>query len=118
LWAAVRGHDAVVKLLLENRADTEAKDSNGWTPLFWAAAKADKVEFSSRLRRQQDSGRRAEVKDGVAGDSVPWMRLVEDDIQGDVAGAIDQFKPWRVFWTISCRPTCRLAHTLLTATAP
>jgi hypothetical protein len=30
------------------------------------------------------------VKDGVTGDAVPWVRLVEDDVYGGVAGAIDQ----------------------------
>jgi hypothetical protein len=39
-WAAKKGHEAVVKLLVE-RADVEAdsKDRGGQTPLTWAAAK-------------------------------------------------------------------------------
>ncbi|KAH0538232.1 hypothetical protein FGG08_005151 [Glutinoglossum americanum] len=40
LWAAMSGHGAVVKLLLENGAELEFKDSNrGRTPLSWAAEK-------------------------------------------------------------------------------
>jgi ankyrin repeat protein len=36
----MEGHEAVVKLLLEKRADVESKDTrNGWTPLSWAALK-------------------------------------------------------------------------------
>ena len=34
-----------------------------------------KVEFSGRLRRQQDSRPRAEVKDSAAGNAVLWVRL-------------------------------------------
>ena len=36
-WAALEGHEAVVKLLLEKGADLESKDEGGWTPLSWAA---------------------------------------------------------------------------------
>ncbi|KAF4627618.1 hypothetical protein G7Y89_g10540 [Cudoniella acicularis] len=36
-WAAGRGHEAVVKLLLETgHVDVESKDKNGQTPLSWA----------------------------------------------------------------------------------
>ena len=36
-WAAEKGHEAVVKLLLEKGADLESKDQDGRTPLIWAA---------------------------------------------------------------------------------
>jgi ankyrin repeat protein len=37
-WAAIRGHEAVVKLLLETgKVDADSKDSGGQTPLPWAA---------------------------------------------------------------------------------
>ena len=39
LWAALRGHHEVVKVLIEHRADVNAQDSNGWTPLRWAESK-------------------------------------------------------------------------------
>jgi hypothetical protein len=35
--AALNGHEAVVKLLLEKGAELEAKDEDGRTPLLWAA---------------------------------------------------------------------------------
>jgi len=35
--AAEKGHEAVVKLLLENRAEVDAKDKYGRTPLFYVA---------------------------------------------------------------------------------
>ena len=38
-WAAERGHEAVVKLLLETgKANADSKDKDGRTPLSWAAA--------------------------------------------------------------------------------
>jgi ankyrin repeat protein len=38
LWrAAGNGHEAVVKLLLEKGAELESKNSEGQTPLLWAA---------------------------------------------------------------------------------
>ena len=39
-WAAERGHEAVVKLLLETgKVDVESKDKYGQTPLSWAAVR-------------------------------------------------------------------------------
>ena len=36
-WAAENGHEAVVKLLLEHKAEAESKDKWDRTPLSWAA---------------------------------------------------------------------------------
>lgn len=38
-WAAKKGHEAIVKLLLEKDAEIEVKDKWGQTPLSWAAKK-------------------------------------------------------------------------------
>jgi ankyrin repeat protein len=44
LWAADKGHEAVVKLLLEKGADVESRDTvYGRTPLLWAAEKRHKA---------------------------------------------------------------------------
>ncbi|KAH7156175.1 ankyrin repeat-containing domain protein, partial [Dactylonectria macrodidyma] len=37
-WAAEAGKEAVVQLLLDNGADVNSMDRNGWTPLLWAAS--------------------------------------------------------------------------------
>jgi ankyrin repeat protein len=39
-WAAGRGHEAVVRLLVDTgKADINSKNNNGWTPLMWAAGR-------------------------------------------------------------------------------
>jgi ankyrin repeat protein len=37
LYAAEKGHEGVVKLLLAKGAELESKDNDGQTPLWWAA---------------------------------------------------------------------------------
>jgi ankyrin repeat protein len=58
LWAADKGHEVVVKLLLEKGAELETKDNYGQTPLLWAVEReheavvkllVEKLEYSSRL---------------------------------------------------------------------
>ncbi len=40
LWAAKKGHDVVVKLLLKTeKVDIDLKSSTSWTPLLWAVKK-------------------------------------------------------------------------------
>jgi ankyrin repeat protein len=52
LWAALRGEEAVVKLLVE-RDDVAAnsKDNEGWTPLWWAVANGDEGMVKLLLKR-------------------------------------------------------------------
>ncbi|OBT84941.1 hypothetical protein VE02_06622 [Pseudogymnoascus sp. 03VT05] len=78
-WAAMKGHEGVVKLLLEQGAKVDAKDKYGQTPLSWAAedgheavvkllleqgAKVDAKDSSSRtpLSGAASSGREGVVK--------------------------------------------------------
>ncbi|RYP72136.1 hypothetical protein DL771_004370 [Monosporascus sp. 5C6A] len=39
-WAAERGHEAVVRLLLDKGAAVDREDKEDWTPLLWAAVRA------------------------------------------------------------------------------
>jgi ankyrin repeat protein len=47
--AAKRGETEIVKLLLDHRADVNAKDSRGQTPLAWALA-AGQNDIATLLR--------------------------------------------------------------------
>jgi ankyrin repeat protein len=38
LWAAPKGHERVVELLLQKGVDPDSKDKFGQSPLLWAAA--------------------------------------------------------------------------------
>jgi ankyrin repeat protein len=51
LWAAIRGHEAVVKLLLERGAELEAKDSDSRTPLLWATISGHEAIIKLLLER-------------------------------------------------------------------
>jgi Ankyrin repeats (3 copies) len=51
-WAAERGHEAVVKLLLAiEKVDVDLKDSRGRTPLSWAARGGHKAVVTLLLDR-------------------------------------------------------------------
>ncbi|MBI4645382.1 MAG: ankyrin repeat domain-containing protein [Bacteroidia bacterium] len=41
IWAAYKGHTEIVKFLLENKADVNAKNNNGWTVLMVAIDKGN-----------------------------------------------------------------------------
>ena len=60
IWrAAEKGHEAVVKLLLEKGADVEYKDGNGQTPLLW-------VRNEAVMKLQLEKGADMKSKDGVS----------------------------------------------------
>ena len=64
LWrAAEKGHEAVVKLLLEKGADVESKDKYGRTPLWRAAAHGHEAVVKLLLEKGAD----VESKDGSDG---------------------------------------------------
>jgi ankyrin repeat protein len=66
--AAINGHAAVVKLLLETgRVEVDAKDTIGRTPLFWAALRGH--EAVVRLLLQTG---RVHVDSWDRGGSTPW----------------------------------------------
>ncbi|KAJ4168311.1 hypothetical protein NW754_013645 [Fusarium falciforme] len=54
LWAAMNGHEAVARLLLEKGADLEVKDRNGYTLLMLAALKGHEAVARLLLERGAD----------------------------------------------------------------
>jgi ankyrin repeat protein len=51
-WAALKGHEAITKLLLEKGADVESKDrQNDLTPLWWAAWNGHKAVVKLLLEK-------------------------------------------------------------------
>ncbi|KAK4444707.1 hypothetical protein QBC34DRAFT_414527 [Podospora aff. communis PSN243] len=73
LWAAMEGHEAVVKLLLEKNADIEAKDNDGGTPLLWAAMEGHEAVVKLLLEKNAD----IEAKDGDG--RTPLLLAAEED---------------------------------------
>lgn len=64
IWAAIQGHEEVVRLLLERGGDLEAKNHNGDTALMWASLMGhrDVVDFMLDRGANADFG---EPKSGV-----------------------------------------------------
>jgi ankyrin repeat protein len=60
-WAAGRGHEAVVTLLIDKGAELETKDKLGRTPLSWATEKGYEVVVTLLL----DKGAELETKDNI-----------------------------------------------------
>jgi hypothetical protein len=72
-WAAIRGHEAVVKLLLEKGAELESKDNgSGRTPLSWAAEKGHETVVKLLLEK----GAELESKDKDEGRTPLWWAAV------------------------------------------
>ena len=69
LWAAIQGHEAVVKLLLEKGAELESKDNiNGRTPLSWAAIQGHEAVVKLLLEK----GAQLESKDDFGQTPLSW----------------------------------------------
>lgn len=79
-WAAMKDKKDTIKLLMENGANIEAKDADGWTPLHYAAA------FSSvgTVQTLVDLGadKESKAKDG----SNPMDYARRDDVKNYLAG--------------------------------
>lgn len=63
MWAVVKQHDAVVKLLIDKGANPDFKDANGMPPLCLAAKKG----YSDVVQTLVDGGADLEAKDDVEG---------------------------------------------------
>jgi len=75
LCAAANRHEAVARQLQDKGADVEAKDSNGRTPLLWAARKVHEAV----VRLLLDKGTNAEAKNKVG--QTPPSQAVESGRQ-------------------------------------
>jgi uncharacterized protein len=64
IWAAIQGHEEVVRLLLERGGDLEAKNHNGDTALMWASLMGHKDLVDFMLDRGANADLR-EPKSGV-----------------------------------------------------
>ncbi|KAL6406233.1 hypothetical protein AUP68_10402 [Ilyonectria robusta] len=68
-WAVQNGHEMVVKLLLENGADTEATDKHsGWTPLLHAAVEGHEAVVKLLIEK----GAKCEAKDNGGRTPLLW----------------------------------------------
>jgi len=67
-WAAEEGHEAAVRLLIDQGANMEAKDNDGQTPLSWAAEKGHEVV----VRLLVDKGASVETKDNSGRTPLLW----------------------------------------------
>jgi hypothetical protein len=61
--AAANGHEAVVKLLLENDVDVDSKDRSGRTPLSWARGKGREAVMKLLIKK----GANVDTGSGVIG---------------------------------------------------
>ena len=57
IWAAIQGHEEVVRVLLEQGANLEARNNNGDTALMWASVMGHKEVVELLL----DHGANAEI---------------------------------------------------------
>ncbi len=57
-YGLLRRTETIVRLLLQNGADVESKDTSGWTPLSWAARKGQEpsCDFCRERRRRGVEG--------------------------------------------------------------
>ncbi|KAL1853774.1 hypothetical protein Plec18170_005166 [Paecilomyces lecythidis] len=74
LWAAEKGHEAVVKLLLSGGADANSRDNRGRTPLFQAAKNGHESIVKLLLARKDVN---PDTKDDKYGQT-PLSRAAED----------------------------------------
>jgi ankyrin repeat protein len=65
-YAAQNGHEAVVECLLESGAELELKDSDGWTPVMFAAASGQEAVVKLLLTRDETDVDAKDIKGRTA----------------------------------------------------
>ncbi|XTI82236.1 ankyrin repeat-containing domain protein, partial [Cenococcum geophilum] len=53
-WAAIEGHEAMVKLLLDHNANIDTKDEDEWAALHWAAIREHSAVVQLLLENRAD----------------------------------------------------------------
>jgi hypothetical protein len=76
-WAARSGHEAVVRLLLENGADIKAKAQDGWTALSGAAWEGHKAVLQPLLEKKYKYKGTALHRASLVGDEIIIRLLLE-----------------------------------------
>lgn len=61
LFAAMNGHEAIIKLLLEKGAEFDSKDNNGRAPLSFAAGNGHEIPLSYCSRRALTASRKMTI---------------------------------------------------------
>lgn len=83
LTAAKRGDTTAVQKLLEERANTNEKDKDGWTPLIWATIKNDPATVEILLK----GGAQVNTKDNYGWTALMWA---ENYSHTEIAGLLRQ----------------------------
>lgn len=91
ICACQGGHEAVVKFLIENGANVEAKDKDGWTPLFFTVASRNHNLVKYLLQHGADKtaiSADGETVENLAKDNDELLRILRLDhlIQGPEIG--------------------------------
>ena len=91
IWAARKGHDTIVRLLLDNKADVKAKDDIGYTALIWAARKGHETVAQLLLERGADveagDGWKALIWAAQGGHEVVVRLLLENGADVEAKGS-------------------------------
>jgi hypothetical protein len=72
--SAHRGHEAVVRLLVEKGADVEAKNKDGWTALYWAVRYGN----AAMVRLLLENGAEVDTKDNY-GRTALYRAVMEEN---------------------------------------
>lgn len=95
-WAAMGGHESVVKLMLDYGADIATKIDNGWTALHWAVVAGyrhrDHLYSARRISRAASWRGRARTGVETAGRFAATALYIESDSEDEADDNIERCK--------------------------